>query len=173
MIRPAPWHDVLGAGALTAPALLSGRRGRRAFAAGVGVGLLWEAPFYALKQRPDPVYTDVQPWPLPPLTQPAVHALWDGGLLLVGRLLAERLAATPAGRLAVATAWGAGQELVAELVGNGRVWQWQERPYNPALFRRGDVAYTLLPQLVWTLAPAVHDGVLRATSWSRSRRRRG
>lgn len=157
-MRPTPWHDVGGAALLS---VLAVARAPRSFAAGVGVGLLWEVPFYALKQRSEPMYTDVQPWPLPPLTQPLVHALWDGGLLVVGELLADRLARTPGGRLAVRTAWGAGQELVAELVGNGRVWQWQERPWNPALFRRGDVAYTLLPQLVWTLAPAVHALALR------------
>ena len=156
-MRLTPWHDV--AGGVAAAALgLATRPG--AFLAGVAVGTLWEAPFHALKQTAEPVFVDVQPWPLPPLTQPVVHALWDGGLLLAGLALARRLR----GRVpeaVVVTAWGAGQELVAELVGNGRVWQWQERPWNPALFRRGDVAYTLLPQLAWTVAPAVHLALVR------------
>ena len=162
LLRPTPWHDVAGGVLLAAAALAAGPRARRRFAVGTAVGLAWELPFAALARGPRPLFTDVQPWPLPKATQPLVHALWDGGLLLLGAALTGRRDLSPLrwSDLAVQTAWGAGQELAAELVGNGRVWRWHGPPYNPVLFRRGDVEFTLLPQLVWTIAPAVFHTAL-------------
>jgi len=56
--------------------------------------------------------------------------------------------------------WGILQELLVEYLFNGRVWFYVPLPWNPVIIPplpggANTVGYTLIPQLVWVVAPVV------------------
>jgi hypothetical protein len=129
---------------------------------GVAIGLTWElgyhftGPLYSQ----DPSYVQAAEYPGHPLLQPFMHALWDGGLFLVGLALVWRLCPAPRlarfswRELAVLVAWGQAQELCVELAATaGGAWSFTPRWWNPVLFEFGEGSITLAPQLIWLAAP--------------------
>ena len=52
--------------------------------------------------------------------------------------------------------WGAGQEFVVELLGNGVIWEYKVQTWNPVWITVGGRGYTILPQLIWAVAPIVY-----------------
>jgi len=131
---------------------------------GCAVGALWELPFYFLGPSflADPLYVLRTRMPYPPLLLHVVHCFWDGGLLMVGVLLVRKLCRTPqfAGfrwqELAVLLIWGAVQELAVELIAT-RSFAWAYVPHwwNPSMFKFGGSDITLVPQLIWLIAPII------------------
>ena len=58
--------------------------------------------------------------------------------------------------LGVMVIWGIIQETAVELISiGGGMWEYVERWYNPSLFKVGDSDFTLLPVLIWVVAPVV------------------
>ncbi len=103
-------------------------------------------------------------WPLPMVTILVSHSLWDAGLLMAGCVLAgvvlrRRLSDVCARfdwrELAVMALWGAGSAFVVELVGNGVMWEYQPRGWNPVWITINGQGYTAFIQLVWVVAPVV------------------
>ena len=143
------------------------------------VGALWEYPlhFAGPLYLDDPVYAQNVAFPVHPMLQPLVHSLWDGLIFLVGRwlLLLLRMRAAlleftwPA--LGVLVAWGQGQSWLVELsASGGSGWHYVPRWWNPALISAGGTPVTLLPHLIWLVAPWVH---YRLVLWSAKRSNEG
>lgn len=137
------------------------------FAAGMLLGAVWEFTFHfngPLYRPEDPLFVHTSEWPLPPILQPAVHCLWDGGLFLVGVWWVRRLTPAPHfarfrwGELLVLGVWGVGSALLVEVVGSVS-WYYVPRPWNPALFTLNDAPITLLPIATWAVAMLVFYAV--------------
>ena len=124
-------------------------------------GLTWELPFHLLgpEYQADPLFVLLRPWPLPPILQPLLHALWDGGIFVVGVLLVGLLCPAPTfsrfrwRELVVLVAWGIGSALAVEVAGSWGGWAYVPRWWNPAFFAAGGAPVTLLPIAVWAAAP--------------------
>ena len=133
------------------------------FLFGTLLGLAWELPFYLLGPdfQADPLFVLVQPWPLPTLFLPLLHAVWDGGIFLVGALLVSLLCPEPTfacfrwRELLVLIIWGISSALAVEVVGSWGGWAYVPRWWNPALFAAGGAPVTLLPVIVWAVAPVL------------------
>ncbi len=127
---------------------------------GFVVGSTWEFAFYFLG---DTVHTLHTEWPLPIITLHLSHTFWDAGLFIVGYWLCLLILRTPDccttfrwAELAIMWLWGAGQEFVVELLGNGVIWEYRVLAWNPVWITIGDQGYTVLPQLIWAVAPVVY-----------------
>lgn len=133
---------------------------------GFVVGSTWEFAFYFLG---DSIHTMKIDWPLPRITLHLSHTFWDAGLFIVGFWLCQAIL----GRadcctrfrwieLSIMLLWGGAQEFVVELMGNGVIWEYRVYSWNPEWLRIGDQGYTVLPQLIWVIAPIVYYlGVIR------------
>jgi hypothetical protein len=110
----------------------------------------------------DPTYISLTNFPLPPILQPVLHSLWDGGLFLAGLALVWLLCPPPHlqcfswKELFVLLVWGQVQELAVELAATSAgAWTFTPRWWNPILFESGEGVITLAPQLIWFVAPIV------------------
>ena len=127
---------------------------------GFAVGSTWEFAFYFLG---DAIHTMHTEWPLPIITLHLSHTFWDAGLFIVGYWLCLRILKTPDcctgfrwSELTIMLLWGAGQEFVVELMGNGVIWEYRVFSWNPIWITIGEQGYTVLPQLIWVIAPIVY-----------------
>jgi hypothetical protein len=132
------------------------------FWVGVGLGLTWEAPMQILNAIGHPVHSYTRPAPVSPAVIVVMHSLWDGGLFLLGVGLARLVCGGPVlarfrpGELVVLVVWGQASELWVEMTSTlGEAWAYIPRPWNPALFSFNDQDITLMPQLIWLIAPIV------------------
>lgn len=129
---------------------------------GVLIGATWEIGFYFLGPRfsTAPLYVFSSEPPFPVILLNISHCIWDGGLFMVGVLLVRILLKPPHlmrfrwPELGVMLAWGAAQGILVELLSiSGGLWLYQARWYNPSLFEFKGTPFTLLPILVWVIAP--------------------
>jgi len=134
------------------------------FWAGCAVGALWEIPFYFIGPyfSSDPLYVLKTPTPYPLFLLHFVHCFWDGGLFMIGVWLVKRLCRAPHferfrfQELAVLLVWGQLQELAVELISTGSSgWAYVPHWWNPSMFQFRGSDVTLLPQLIWVVAPIV------------------
>ncbi len=137
-----------------------------AFWIGCLIGATWEFTFMFLGD--DFAYA-VNPWPfgLSGWPKKLAHSIWDGGLFMTGVLLCRSLLGRESRflgwdwrELGIMEVWGIGQELLVEYLFNGRVWNYVPLPWNPVIIpplpgSATTVGYTLIPQLVWVIAPIV------------------
>ncbi len=165
---------VLGFGApvVTYGLVRTGRVDRviwRLFWLGCLLGLLWEVPIFVLSAESTslPLITWVRPPPVPYPVLLVSHTLWDGGLFLVGVWLVHRLCPSPVfarfsfRELAVLWIFGQVSALAVELssvLNDGWVYL-SCYAWNPPLFHVHGHPLTLLPQLVWAVAPVVFYGI--------------
>ncbi len=142
------------------------------FFTGAAIGLVWEIGFFLRGPlfSQNPAYT-VLSFPLSPWLLPCAHAVWDGGLFLAGAHLVEKLTPAPhferfrAIELACLIGWGNLQELGVEVLAcHLGLWTFIPQPWNPALWRVKGGTITLVPQLIWTVAPIFYYLVLCARS---------
>lgn len=131
---------------------------------GCAVGALWELPFYFIGPSflADPLYLLKAPMPYPLFLLHLVHCFWDGGLFMVGILLVRTLCKVPQftrfrwGELSVLLIWGAVQELAVELMSTGSSgWAFVPHWWNPVMFKCNGSDITLIPQLIWLIAPII------------------
>lgn len=135
----------------------------RLFWVGCALGLTWEIPMFVLSAADTglPLLVWVRPLPAHYLVFMLSHTLWDGGLFLIGVWLVHRLCPAPTFRvfrwqeLAVLLIYGQVSELLVELSSTyNHGWAFiDDYPWNPTLFRFNGLPITLLPQLVWLIAP--------------------
>lgn len=113
-----------------------------------------------------------QEWPLPDITRTIAHCFWDSMLFIIGYWLAKFLMKNNPccsefdwRELTIMVLWGSIQEFVVELSSNGVMWEYIEQPWNPVWLTINGQGYTLLPQLVWLVAPVFfYLGVLKINS---------
>ena len=131
---------------------------------GCGIGALWEIPFFFIgpSHLSEPLYVLKTPIPYPLFLLHVVHCFWDGGLFMVGALLVTKLCRGPhfarfrIQELAVLLVWGGLQELAVELASTGSSgWVFVPHWWNPSMFEFRGSDITLVPQLVWVVAPIV------------------
>jgi len=131
---------------------------------GCAVGALWEIPFYFIGPSflSDPLYVLKTPTPFPLFLLHVMHCFWDGGLLMIGVELVKKLCRSPHftqfrfQELAVLLVWGGFQELAVELLSSGSSgWAYVPHWWNPSMFQFQGSDITLLPQLIWVIAPIV------------------
>jgi hypothetical protein len=120
---------------------------------GIGLGLIWEITHMAI-----PNFISVKNVNGVGIKciYPIAHAIWDGFLLLISALIvfALHVPMQSCYALLIMMMFGFTQEILVELIGNGRFWQYDENfAANPVLFRIGKIGYTLWPLLEWILAP--------------------
>jgi hypothetical protein len=102
------------------------------FWVGFALGLTWELTFHLLgpEYSDSPLYLNLTMWPLPPITQPLLHASWDSGIFLIGVWLIRRLCPAPQferfrwRELAVLFLWGIGSALLVEMSASGSGWEY-------------------------------------------------
>lgn len=137
-----------------------------AFWVGCLIGSIWEFTFMLL--GPEFAYS-VNPWPfgLSGWPKKLSHSIWDGGIFMVGVWLCQRfLSHRPLfvkfnwSELGIMEIWGLFQGFLVEYLFVGRVWFYVPLPWNPVIIPplpggASEVGYTLIPQLVWTIAPLV------------------
>lgn len=168
----AVWALDVVVGLAVPVALTAGARARllragdlRRYWLGVALGLTWEVPLFVAGtgHLGPPAWVFLSPFPLPSVGLVAVHALWDGGLLLAGTWFVRLARPGPhfvrprVGEAAVLVAWGQLQELVVEVVAiAGGAWTYRSTAWNPAIVAVGPGELTLVPQLVWLVAPLVY-----------------
>jgi hypothetical protein len=131
---------------------------------GCGVGALWEIPFYFIGPyfSSDPSYVLKTPTPYPLFLLHFVHCFWDGGRFMIGVWMVKRFCRAPHferfrfQELAVLLVWGQLQEIAVELISTGSSgWAYVPHWWNPSMFRFRGSDITLLPQLIWVVAPIV------------------
>lgn len=139
---------------------------RSLFWLGVAVGLLWEIPIFVMSGGDVgvPLIIFVRPPPAHWAVFLVGHALWDGGLFLVGVGLLHLFCTPPVlghfarRELVVLLVWGQVSALCVELtsIGNDGWVYLTSYAWNPVLFWVRGYGVTLLPQLIWLLAPIVY-----------------
>jgi hypothetical protein len=127
---------------------------------GFAVGSTWEFAFYFLG---DSIHTLHTEWPLPIISLHFLHTCWDAALFMFGYWLCRVILKTADccttfrwSELSIMLLWGAGQEFVVELMGNGVIWEYRVYDWNPVWLTVGEQGYTVLPQLIWVIAPIVY-----------------
>ena len=142
---------------------------------GFAVGSTWEFTNYYLGSS---YHAMKVPWPMPLITLHILHTFWDAGLFIIGYWLCviimrpiECCRKFSWHELAIMWVWGVAQEFVVELMGNGVIWEYQVRSWNPVWLTIGAREYTLVPQLIWAIAPIVYYlGILKINSLNRKPR---
>ena len=134
------------------------------FWVGFAIGLTWEVPMQVLNELVEghAVHTYVRPAPAHFSIIIFMHSCWDGGLFLLGVLLARLVCGGPVlerfkwCELGVMVLWGQASSLWVELTAIfGEAWSYLPRTWNPSLFMWSGKHITLMIQLIWLVAPIV------------------
>jgi hypothetical protein len=130
---------------------------------GVLLGLAWELPLSLCNEFSlYPVANFLTPLPFHFSVIVVTHSLWDGGLFLVGVWLIYTICRSPhfsqfrSAELGVLLLWGQLSELAVEISSTfNNAWEYIPYWWNPSLFLFNGHHITLLPQLIWLVAPIV------------------
>jgi len=135
----------------------------RLFWLGFALGLCWEAPLFLLSAyAPNPPFKFLTPLPTHFSVLIIMHSLWDGGLFLIGAAMVY-LTNKPhwfekfqLRELLILLVWGQASELWVELMSAyNQGWAYIPYWWNPSLFKFHGSDITLLPQLIWLVAPLI------------------
>jgi hypothetical protein len=137
----------------------------RLFWLGFGLGLCWEVPLSVLNaySKTCPPARFITPLPTHFSVLIVEHSFWDGGLFLIGVFLLYLLdrkswfSKFSLKELLLFMLWGQLSELWVELTSTfNQGWAYNVYWWNPSLFRFNGLDITLLPQLIWLVAPVVY-----------------
>ena len=128
---------------------------------GVLVGLTWEIPFALAGKSFHLILID---WPIDfPLVRNITYSFIDGLIFIAGVLLAKAylknkhfLYKFNSTALLIMIIWGSFSEFLVDLNGNGKLWLFLENWYNPVFITINDNGLTIIPQLIWFIAPIVY-----------------
>ena len=135
---------------------------------GFAIGLCWEIPLSIADDYspyPPVTYLASAPFPLPFSTIAIMitTSLWDGGLFLLGLIFVKILCPEPhynrfkGKELGVLIVYGQASELMVELISTtSGGWEYNVYWWNPLLFIFNGHNITLLPQLIWLIAPIIY-----------------
>ena len=132
---------------------------------GVLVGLTWEIPFALAGKSFHLILID---WPIDlPLVRNITYSFIDGLIFIVGILLAKFflknknfLNEFDAKALSIMIIWGSVSEFLVDLNGNGKLWLFIDNWYNPVFITINGNGLTIIPQLIWFIAPIVYYFVI-------------
>lgn len=134
------------------------------FWAGVLLGAVWEFGFFLVGPEfsATPAFVRTSPWPLPAFLQPLLHTFWDGAIFMTGILIVRKLLPGPhfhrfsIAELSVFLVWGQVQEFAVEMLAiQADLWTYTPLWWNPVLFQWNGGHVTLMPQLIWFVAPVI------------------
>tara|TARA_B100000123_G_scaffold63398_1_gene44526 strand:- start:68 stop:619 length:552 start_codon:yes stop_codon:yes gene_type:complete len=128
---------------------------------GVLVGLTWEIPFALAGKSFHLILID---WPVDlPLVRNITYSFIDGLIFLVGVYLAKAFLKNKqflynynSTALFIMILWGSFSEFLVDLNGNGKLWLFIENWYNPVFITINDNSLTIIPQLIWFVAPILY-----------------
>ncbi len=132
---------------------------------GVILGVLWEVPLTIANEiSPIPPASFISPPPLPsPFSSILIiitHSFWDGGLFLLGVWFIKLICKKPIlekfkpSELIIFLIYGQISTLIVELLSTSSGgWEYYVYVWNPLLFSFLGHNITLLPQIIWLLAP--------------------
>lgn len=91
------------------------------------------------------------------------HAIQDTALFMIGVLIAYNLLGKDTKIfceynylvLLIFIIWGFLQEFFVELAFNGKIWEYIPSKYNPTVWSNNNINYTLVPYLIWIIAPII------------------
>jgi hypothetical protein len=164
------WIDFTIGGAMPIAAFILYRFGRIdkfqlcLFWIGVALGLTWEVPMSCLTtfSKSIPVHYFVRPMPVNFIVWIILHSFWDGGLFVLGVWIVKWICRDPhferfrPCELAALLLWGQASELWVELTSTfAGGWVYITYWWNPLLFIFNGHDITILPQLIWLVAPIV------------------
>ena len=127
------------------------------------LGLCWELPMSISNEIGIyPVAQFITPLPVHFSIIVITHCFWDGGLFLFGIFLIHIILKKPHfekfkyRELVILIIWGQLSELAVELLSTfNDAWEYIPYWWNPSLFIFNNHYITLLPQLIWLIAPIV------------------
>ena len=134
---------------------------------GFFLGLCWELPLSIANEISNfPPARFIIPTPLPsPISMILIiitHSLWDGGLFLLGVWFVNLICKKPIferfkpSEFIILIIYGQVSELIVELTSTfSNAWEYIEYWWNPTLFLFNGHNITLLPQIIWLVAPIV------------------
>ena len=128
---------------------------------GVLVGLSWEIPFALAGKSFHLILID---WPIDlPLVRNITYSFIDGLIFFIGVLLAKAYLKNRhfvykfnSTALLIMIIWGSFSEFLVDLNGNGKLWLFIENWYNPVFVTINGNGLTIIPQLIWFVAPIVY-----------------
>ena len=128
---------------------------------GVFVGLSWEIPFALAGKSFHLILID---WPIDlPLVRNITYSFIDGLIFIVGVFLAKKFLKTNdflyrfnSKALFIMIFWGSFSEFLVDLNGIGKLWLFIENWYNPVFITINGNGLTIIPQLIWFVAPIVY-----------------
>ena len=128
---------------------------------GVLVGLTWEIPFALAGKSFHLILID---WPINlPLVRNITYSFIDGLIFIVGIFLAKAFLKNKeffytfnSTALLIMIIWGSISEFLVDLNGNGKLWLFIDNWYNPVFITINGNGLTIIPQLIWFVAPIVY-----------------
>jgi hypothetical protein len=131
------------------------------FIIGICVGLSWEIPFALAGDSFHLILVD---WPIDlPLVRNINYAFLDGLIFLIGIFFCNKILKSDnylymfnSKALAIMIIWGSVSEFLIDLNCNGKLWLFLDNWYNPVFISINGNNLTLLPQLIWLVAPIVY-----------------
>ena len=122
---------------------------------GIIVGCCWEIPFgllgdHFLVTPNNPLGFSIH----------IIHAIWDSILFMFGLYIfhiRKKATYTCCKKTVYLTLYGLLSEIIVEFLFNGSYWTYRtNNSYNPVLFTIHNIGYTLIPYLVWVVAPPIY-----------------
>ena len=131
------------------------------FIIGICVGLTWEIPFALAGDSFHLILVD---WPIDlPLVRNINYAFLDSLIFLIGIFLCNTILKSDSylytfnsNALLIMIVWGSISEFLVDLNCSGKLWVFLENWYNPVFITINGNNLTILPQLIWLVAPIVY-----------------
>ena len=133
----------------------------RLFIIGICIGLLWEIPFGLTGESFHLILVD---WPIDiPLARNINYAFLDSLIFLMGIFFCniilkndDYLEKFNSKALLIMIVWGSVSEFLIDLNCNGKLWLFIENWYNPVFITINGNNMTMIPQLIWLIAPFLY-----------------
>jgi len=131
------------------------------FIIGICVGFTWEIPFALAGESFHLILVD---WPIDlPLARNINYAFLDSLIFLIGIFFCNTILKDTnylnqfnAKALLIMIVWGSISEFLIDLNCNGELWLFLDNWYNPTFISINGNNMTIIPQLIWLIAPVIY-----------------